>query len=182
MTTESNAAELDFFNDCIDELATNLVKEDLGVKEHSTQLGDFMQGDELELSDKIQKGAWAASLLASSDNDEYRRKALAFSVMSYIEYQDTDYEQLYRQYLYITLSRLGNLPAFNNVDPTETETTYAQKIVDDLDSVLGMEIFSTRAEYELEPGLILSRFQRDIYDYLTDGNDVAISGSCRKVL
>ena len=176
MTTESNAAELEFFNDCIDELATDLVKEDLEVQEHSTQLGDFTQGDELDLSDKIQKGAWAASLLASSDNDEYRRKALAFSVMSYVKYRDTDYEQLYRQYLYISLSRLGNLPAFNNVDPTETETTYAQKLVDDLDSVLGMEIFSTRSEYKLDPGLVLSRFQRDIYGHLTDGKDVAISG------
>lgn len=176
MTTESNAAELEFFNDYIDELATDLVKEDLGVQQHSTQLGDFSQGNELELSEKIQKGAWAASLLASSDNDEYRRKALAFSVMSYVKYRDTNYEQLYRQYLYITLSRLGNLPAFNNVDPTETETTYAQKLVDNLDSVLGMEIFSTRAEYEVEPGLVLSQFQRDIYDYLTDGKDVAISG------
>jgi hypothetical protein len=161
-------------------MATELVREDLGVSSHGFSLGDF-SGDTVGSVDeeKIRKCAWIASVLASGDEDEYRRKALAFGIMGYIratEEDDNDVkEEVYRRYLYIILSRLGNLPAFNNVDSTETEVTFEEQLVASLDSILATELVSTREEYELNPGTVLSKFQDDIYTYLTEGRDVAIS-------
>lgn len=115
-------------------------------------------------------------MLASSESDEHRRKALAFSILSYIKYQDKEYEELYRQYLYIVLSRLGNLPAFDNVDATETGITFEREALDSLDAILASELITTRHEHAIQDGFVLSRFQREIYGHLIEGGDVAISG------
>lgn len=177
MSTYSVASELDFFNECLDELAVELVRNDLGVESHGHNLSDF-QGIPVGSVDdeKLNKSAWVASLLASSDKDEHRRKALAYGVLSYIRKQDTEQKDIYQRYLYIILSRLGNLPAFENVDPTETELSFAEQLVQSLDSILRTELVATREEYEIESGPTLSKFQKDIYNNLTAGRDVAISG------
>lgn len=177
MSTYSNAADLDFFNECLDNLTVELVKDDLDIKTHGHKLDDF-DGDSVGTVDEeeMKKSAWVASLLASSEEDEHRRKALAFGVLSYTKHENDEKENIYRRYLYIILSRLGNLPAFDNVDPTETGATFEKQLVKSLDSVLGTELITTRQEYKVNLGPTLSRFQRDIYNYLLEGRDVAISG------
>ena len=177
MSSYENAAELEFFNDCLDTLTTELVREDLNVEIHGQKLDDFGDDSVGSVDEKeVQKSAWVASLLASSNNDEHRRKALAFGILSYTRHEDTEKEDIYRRYLYIILSRLGNLPAFKNVDSTESEITFENQLVKSLDSVLGSEMMATRQNYEIELGPTLSKFQKDIYTHLKDGRDVAISG------
>lgn len=176
MSTKSIASRLEFFNECLDELVIELVRRDLGVEYRRSELSDFTDDMDLSIEEKIQKSAWTASLLASSEDDEHRRKALAFSILSYIKYQDGEYEELYRQYLYIVLSRLGNLPAFDNVDATETGITFEQDALHSLDAILASELLTTRNDHSIMDGYVLSRFQREIYGHLIEGRDVAISG------
>jgi helicase len=181
VSTYEAASEIEDFNRCLNEMATELVREDLRVSSHGFSLTDFSEDPVGSVDEeKVRKCAWIASVLASGDKDEYRRKALAFGVMGYIratEKDDNDVkEEVYRRYLYIILSRLGNLPAFNNVDSTETEVTFEEQLINSLDSILATELVSTREEYELDAGTVLSKFQDDIYTHLIEGRDVAISG------
>jgi nucleoside-triphosphatase THEP1 len=177
MSTYDNASELEFFNNCLDTLTTELVREDLNVDVHSQKLDDFDDDSVGSVDDgEVEKSAWVASLLALSDDDEHRRKALAFGILSYTRHENTEKEKIYRKYLYIILSRLGNLPAFKNVDSTETDVSFENQLVKSLDSVLGSELIATRQEYEIELGPTLSAFQKDIYNHLREGMDIAISG------
>ncbi|WP_336024764.1 DEAD/DEAH box helicase [Halobellus salinisoli] len=181
MSTYEAAAQLDFFNQCLDELVVELVRDDLDVRSHGFGLDEFAETPVRSVDEEeVNKCAWIASVLASSGNEDHRRKALAFGVLSYIRSTKNDVneaqEEAYRRYLYIILARLGNLPAFNNIDATETELTFEQQLVRSVDSVLGAELVSTRDEYELESGPILSKFQNDIYKHLIAGRNVAISG------
>lgn len=178
-STYDIAADFDVLNDSLDVLTLEIVREDLGI-EDSVQRGfdEFYRDsihDEIDEED-IQQSAWLASVLANSDTDDYKRKALAFGILSYLRYRGTEHESLYERYLYIILSRVGNLPAFNNVRRTEGQISFEKQLIDSLDSVLSFELESNLNEYEIDGGKVFSDFQKEIYDLLIEGKDIAISG------
>jgi hypothetical protein len=125
MSTYESVASKKFFNKCLDLLTTELVKEDLDVEAHQQQLGSYETIDE----EQIRKSVWVASVLASSDEEEHQRKALAFGILSYLKYREGENQKVYERYLYIILSRLGNLPAFENVNPVETPSSYEEQLL-----------------------------------------------------
>jgi DNA replication protein DnaC len=180
-STYENAANFEVFNDCLDALTIDLIKSDLGIVEQEqeqTGLNEFREDDSSkEITDEeMRKSAWLASVLASSDDETHNRKALSFGILAYLRYQENNQNQLYEQYLYIILSRVGNLPAFNNVRRAEGQLSFENQLINSLDSVLGMELESNLNEYEIDEGKVLSSFQKQIYDLLLEGKNVAISG------
>lgn len=166
MSTYSAASEIEFFNQCIDNLAKELFYEDIGR----------LQWRGLASEENISKSAWVASILASSDDDEHRKKALAFGILAYLKFQGGNREDMYERYLYIILSRLGDLPAVENLVEGGERDQYDREVVSSFDSVLSMELGSNLGEYGIKGGGYLSDFQSDIYDALSAGKDVAISG------
>ncbi|KMT45717.1 hypothetical protein EL22_28750 [Halostagnicola sp. A56] len=178
-STYEIAADFEVFNKCLDALAINLIKKDLGVdQQKQTGLDEFfVEESSQEISDgDIEESAWIASVLASSDNDVHKRKALSFGILAYLRNRDEDQESLYERYLYIILSRVGNLPAFNNVRRAEGQLSFRHQMMQSLDSILELELGSNLDKYEIDDGKIFSEFQKQIYDLLVDGKDVAISG------
>lgn len=178
-STYENAADIEVFNECLDALSVNLIKEDLGVDQQKQAGLDefFVEGSSQEISDEdIKESAWIASVLASSDNDVHKRKALSFGILAYLRYRDGNQEPLYERYLYIILSRVGNLPAFNNVRRAEGQLSFRHQMMESLDSILELELGTNYNKYEINEGKIFSDFQKQIYDLLVDGKDVAISG------
>ncbi|WIV67012.1 DEAD/DEAH box helicase [Natrialbaceae archaeon AArc-T1-2] len=187
MSTYDTIEELDVFNHCLDELSIDLIKNDLGAEEvqgtnGEIDWGKWGSGDEEILPgsldhEEVEKGALAASLLASSNDDVHKRKALAFGILAYLKYHhEEEFEEMYERYLYVILSRVGNLPAFQNVKQTEGRVQFEYDLLESLDSVLSTEIDMNLSRYSMEDGGVLSGFQRQIYDYLIEGKDVAISG------
>lgn len=167
MSTYSEANEIEFFNHCIDNLAEDLFYEDIN---------DPQWMREFETEENIRKSAWIASILASSDDDEHRRKALAFGILAYLKYRDSPREDVYERYLYVILSRLGDLPAVENLVVEGGREEYDRELVSSFDSVLSMELGTNLDEYGIEGGGYLSEFQNEIYEVLTAGKNVAISG------
>ncbi|CQH63563.1 probable DEAD/DEAH box helicase (plasmid) [Halobacterium hubeiense] len=179
MDTYSVAAELESFNRCLDQMAENLIRDDLGVRETGglSNWGNQTISPHGDLTqENVEKSAWVASFLASSDDSEHKRKALAFGILSYLHYNDTEYEEMYERYLYIILSRVGNLPAFRNVKRSESRVNFKADLIHSLDSVLGTELGTNSSRYSLENGDVLSEFQKEIYEHLLAGRNVAISG------
>ena len=166
MSTYSEANEIKFFNRCIDNLAKELFYLDI---DRPIGLG---YTDE----QRVRKSAFVASILASSDEDEHRTKALAFGILSYLTHRHTNKEGVYERYLYIILSRLGDLPAVANLLEGDDREGYDRKVVSAFDSVLSMELGTYLNEYGIEGGGYLSKFQTEIYEALNAGKDVAISG------
>jgi superfamily II DNA or RNA helicase len=167
MSTYENAADLEFFNDCLDTLIKDLLYNDLGVTDYR-----WDQNPE----SKLQKSAWVASLLASSDDEEHQSKALSFAILAYIEKRGTDDEEMYERYLYIVLSRIGNLQTFNTVRRERVDVSFEEELISSLDSALGLELSSDLQQHELGDGTVLSSFQKDILNALQAENDIAISG------
>lgn len=167
MSTYDSANGIDFFNDCLNSLAKELFYDDV----------DRERGIEgFTPESKIRKSAWVASILASSENDEHRRKALAFGILAYVKYRNGSREELYERYLYIILSRLGDLPAVGNLVEGEERKEFDREMVSSFDSLLTIELGSYLNEYSMEGGGYLSDFQNEIYKALSEGKDVAISG------
>jgi len=178
-STYEIAAGFDVLNDCLDTLTTELIKSDLGISgREQTGIDKFREGSEPKeiTNEDLQKSAWLASVLASSNEDTHKRKALSFGILAYLRFQGEDQEPLYERYLYIILSRIGNLPAFNNVRRAEGQLSFEDQLINSLDSVLGMEMESNLDEYGIDEGKIFSEFQKRIYNSLIDGKNVAISG------
>lgn len=167
MSTYSEANEIEFFNECIDNLSAELFYEDI---DRSQWMREF------ESEENIRKSAWIASILASSDDDDHRKKALAFGILSYLKYRGGPREDVYERYLYIILSRLGDLPAVENLLDRDEREGYDRALVSSFDSVLSMELGTNLGEYAIGDGDYLSDFQSNIYEALTAGKNVAISG------
>lgn len=167
MSTYENASNLDFFRESLNALIKDLLHNDLGVS--IRRWGD-------NPPQKTQKSAWVASLLASSDDESHQSQALSFAILSYIKYRNTEHQEIYERYLYIILSRVGNLQTFETVRREEAEVKFEEELISSLDSALSLELSTDLDEYELDDGTVLSSFQKDILDALTAGKDVAISG------
>ena len=166
MSTYTEANEIEFFNECIDNLVTELFYEDIGRP----------QWMGVANKENIRKSAWIASILASSDDDEHRRKALGFGILAFCKYRDTSHSNVYERYLYIILSRLGDLPAVENLLEGDEREGYDQRVVSSFDSALSLELSTYLEEYAIENGHYLSEFQAEIYHALSEGKNVAISG------
>ncbi|QLC34351.1 DEAD/DEAH box helicase [Halarchaeum sp. CBA1220] len=167
MSTYDNASELEFFRESLNSLIKDLLHDDLDVT--TSRWNDNPPS-------QIQKSAWVASLLASSDDEEHQSEALAFAILAYIKYRDEEYSEVYERYLYIVLSRVGNLQTFDTVRREEAEASFEEELISSLDTALSLELSTDLERYELDDGTILSSFQKEILDALNAEKDVAISG------
>jgi len=166
MSTYSAANEIEFFNDCLDQLTTELFRRDINQPDRWGYISD----------EKLRKSAWVASILASSDDDEHRKKALAFGILAYLRKRESDQKDLYERYLYIILSRVGDLPAVGNLVDDDEREEFETDLISSFDTVLSTEMETYRQFYAVGDGDYLSEFQNEIFQALTDGKDVAISG------
>lgn len=149
MSTFSSAASMDVFVDSIDELTKFVFYRDIG------------QHYEMEVSQKeLKKSAWISSLLANSDEDEHRKKALSFAALYYVAKRDGEREPLYRRYLYTVLSRLGNIPTANALaDQFEGERVE----IAERGSLLDAEISFTEEFYRFDDETIFTDFQNRVW-------------------
>lgn len=167
MSTYKNASNLEFFKESLNALIKDLLHDDLGVSASRWEANP---------PEKIQKSAWVASLLASSDDESHQSQALSFAIIAYIKYRDTEHQEIYERYLYIILSRVGNLQTFETVRQEEGDVRFEEELISSLDSALSLELSTDLDEHELNDGTVLSSFQKEIFDALTAGKDIAISG------
>lgn len=174
MSTFSEANEIEFFNGCLDGLAIELFYENNDIDPGLNRFTE--QGIHFPDEQTIQKSAWVASILASSPDEEHKKKALAFAILAYTKYQGEEEEELYERYLYIILTRIGNLPAVGSFIPDNQREEFDQSLISSFDSVLSFEMETYREQYDFGDGDYLSQFQSQIYQALAEGDDVAISG------
>ena len=149
MSTFSSAAEIDVFVNSIDELTKYVFYEDIG------------ENYEIEVSEKeLRKSTWICSLLASSEDDQHRKKALSFAVLYYVSKRDEKREPLYRRFLYTILSRLGNIPTANALadqfDGDRIEIT-------EEGSLLDAEINFTEEFYRFDDDIVFTDFQKRVW-------------------
>jgi len=155
MSTYGSAAEMDVLIDSIDELTKHVFYDEIGE--------DY----EVNVSEKeLKKAAWISSLLANSDDDNHRKKALSFAVLYYVSKRGKEgQEPLYRRFLYTILSRLGNIPTANALaDKFETESV---QISED-GSILDAELNFTEEFYRFNDEVILTDFQKRIWENLNE--------------
>lgn len=163
MSTYDEASDIELFNQCLDGLVEHLFYEDIGISktvEFTTQ--------------ELQQSAWIASILASSQEPEHKEKALSFGVLAYLYKKDTTNELLYERYLYIIMSRVGNLPGTVGLLNNEQYDDVDQEQV--FDSILGLELENNEAAYRIDESTLLSSFQMEVWKSLSEGRNVAISG------
>lgn len=163
----SEVDEIQFFNKTLDNLAKELFHEDNNL---STLFRSFTT------EKRIKKSAFIASVLASSPDEKHKKKALAFAILAYTKYKGEEKEDLYKRYLYIILSRIGDLPAIGSFVSDEERKEFDRTLLTSFDSVLSTELDSYRETYRYDEEHYISEFQKDILEVLSDGDDVAISG------
>lgn len=154
MSTFSSAAEMDVFVNSIDELTRCVFYDDIGKKY------------EMNVSEReLRKSAWISSLLANSEDDQHRKKALSFAVLYYVSKREQEREPLYRRYLYTILSRLGNIPTANALadqfEGSNIEITEGGSLLD-------AEINFTEEFYRFDDDTIFTDFQKRIWANLDD--------------
>jgi len=87
MSTYEEAYELDFFNSCLDKLAKDIFYSDIGSEQR------------IKIPQKeLEKSAWIASVLSSSDNEEHQKKALAFATLLVLYTDNEEERRLYEKY------------------------------------------------------------------------------------
>lgn len=163
MSTYSEATNIEFFNTCLDNLVEELFYRDIGSKKSAKIT-----------KQEIQKSGWIASILASSQDEAHKEKALAFGILAYLQHKGTEDELLYERYLYITLSRVGNLPGTSGLLTPVNDNERGQFSA--FDSILRFELENNEAAYRIDDDTLLSSFQREIWEALSQGMNVAISG------
>jgi Lhr-like helicase len=154
MSTYSSAAEMDVFVNSIDELTRCVFYDDIG------------ENYEMDISEReLRKSAWISSLLANSEDDQHRKKALSFAVLYYVSKREEEREPLYRRYLYTILSRLGNIPTANAL----ADQFEGDKIeITEGGSLLDAEINFTEEFYRFNNDIIFTDFQKRIWANLDD--------------
>lgn len=167
MALFDEANEIEFFNNCIDQLAKELFYDDNDLRKGLVRF---------PTDTEMRKAAWIASVLANSSEDEHRRKALSFAILAYLKYQDDEREPLYERYLYVILSRIGNLPAVGSFVHEDEQQEFEQTLISSFDSILSLEMGTNRERYQLNGDQYISGFQSDILQALSEGYDVAVSG------
>jgi len=152
MNSYDTANNLDFFNECLDQLIAERFLLSLGETPRT----------EISRSE-MRKSAWVASYLANSDDSEHKQKSLNFSVLSYLRERDSEYEDIHLEYLYVILSRLGSTPV--------AEATVAnisgqseQPLVSS--GMLQSELNLKREFFRLNDETVLTSFQYDIWNHL----------------
>ncbi len=145
---------MEVFVKSIDELTKSVFFEDIG------------QEYEIQVSDKdLKKSAWISSLLADSDDDQHRKKALSFAVLLYVSKREGEQEPLYRRYLYTILSRLGNIPTANALaDQFEGDVIE----ITEAGSLLDAEINFTEEFYRFDDEIIFTEFQKRVWANLDE--------------
>lgn len=178
-TTYESAASSDLLRDCLHQLTAERLFNDLGLAR------------EVTIEDgKLRRAAWIASLLANSDDNSHRQLALSFAVLAY-HHADGQTTELYRNYLQTVMSRLGNVPVaqqyFDNDRPAVTTTPSGPEDPEDgVPATLKYEIQGTEAHYTVETtdeesevnegSLVLTQFQKRVWQELVAGGDTAFSG------
>lgn len=177
-STYDSAARSDLLRNCLEQLATERLLDDLGV-DHEVTVGDG----------KLRRAAWIASLLANSDNDDHRQLALSFAVLAYHHADDEAAEELYRNYLQTVMSRLGNVPVagqyFDDEPAVATGPSGPDEPADGVPATIKYELQGTEAHYTVDIGdgedaardpLVLTQFQKRVWEQLESGDDAAFSG------
>ncbi|WP_199719655.1 DEAD/DEAH box helicase, partial [Halorubrum sp. Atlit-26R] len=149
MSTYSSAAKMEVFNESLDELTKCVFYTDIG-KEYEPEVSE----------QELKKSAWIGSLLANSEDDTHRKKALSFAVLYYVQNRKNEREPLCRRYLYTVLSRLGNTPTANALaDRIEDDNV---KIAEE-GSLLDAEIHFTEEFYRFNKETIFTDFQKRVW-------------------
>ncbi|WP_135827106.1 DEAD/DEAH box helicase [Halorussus ruber] len=179
-TTYESAANSDLFRNCLEQLAVERLFTDLGLDRNVT-VDDS----------RLRRAAWIASLLANSDDETHRQLAVSFAILAYHHADSERNEELYRNYLFTVMSRLGNVPVVQSYFGDGSETAVASgpsgpnDPEDGIPETLKYELEGTEAHYSVGTNntatggvddLVLTRFQKDVWDELVTGRDTAFSG------
>lgn len=154
MSVYSNVAENQILISTIDDLAENILSREVGIKP-----------DKEITQEKLEKAAWFGSLLANSEEDAHREKALTLAALIYVTHQDTEQEPLYRKYLYTILTRIGSIPTANAVaENSEKEQLEASEG----GSILDSEIEYMEDFYRFDKDTIFTDFQEKVWRNLDE--------------
>ncbi|KAA9404154.1 DEAD/DEAH box helicase [Haloarcula sp. CBA1131] len=179
-STYESAANSDLFRNCLERLALKRLFADLGLDRDVTV-------DDSQL----RRAAWIASLLANSDDNDHRQLAVSFAILAYHHMDGEIGKDLYRNYLFTIMSRLGNVPVVQSYFEDEAETAVSagpsgpNDPEDGIPETLKYELRGTEAHYSVLTDdtdaeglddLILTRFQKNVWEELADGRDTAFSG------
>lgn len=153
------------FNDVIEQLTFNQFIADQNHDEH------------IKINfPLIKRSIWIASILAKSDNENHCRKVQLFAMLSHLAYKDN---QDIERATFLLLARIGNLtasrhlPNYGNLyhpNPNEQDESF--------DALLDLELAIETSDKTLFEGdfpIILTRFQKDLWQKLNSNSNLSIS-------
>ena len=166
-TTYDYLFENDVLNNLIDVLTIKQF-----IRESNTVLSeeyvDLVNYSEIDLS----KAVFFASILALSKKDNHQQKALAFSILTYLEKKDITFSQ----FCYLILSRTTNIHQGRHL--IEYVDSQNDQFLRPSDVILDMELSVNRSLYRLDlpdVKIHLNRFQKTLWDVLSQNDLIAIS-------
>jgi len=144
------------------------------LRESGAQLIDWDPKHNNQLQDTdLKRAAFLTSVLASSNKDEHRQKAMSFAILAYLDKPNIQFAS----FCYLILSRADNIQQGQHL----TKVLKNEKFLLKYDEILNLEISSKRALALLQltdtPPIYLSHFQRQLWQSLqTNTHITAISG------
>lgn len=128
--------------------------------------------------DELKKSVWLVSILASSDNQIYQRKAQLFTSLLFLNNQE-NIEIL--KVCYVMFSRLGNLTAtkfLKNLYDKEQDNPIELKSKYDFGDFLTQELIFERERKIIESqdkSYLITEFQKELWEGLKIKKEIAIS-------
>lgn len=120
--------------------------------------------------EKVKKGIWLCSILATSAEDKHRKKAQLFAALVYLHYKNNF---AIEQACYVIFSRVGNLVATRLFD------NFSTLAEDGFDAVLNLELAKEWNQKTITLSetdkVIASRFQKELWDDLNSKQQISIS-------
>lgn len=166
-TTYDYLFENDILNNLIDVLTIKQF-----IRESNTILSEEYFDRVIYSEINLSKAVFFASILALSKNDNHQQKALAFSILAYLEKKDITFSQ----FCYIILSRTNNIHQGRHL--VEYVDSQNDQFLRPSDVVLDMELSVNRSLSKLilpDMKIHLNQFQKTLWDVLSQNDLIAIS-------
>lgn len=131
--------------------------------------------DRIEFIDEkqVESASFLASILSSSDDENHQLKAIAFGVLTFLNYpDDTRFENL----CYIILSRTGNIQLSKHLK--SYSTFELSDAINHFDNILKIELATSHFSSGLKIGdekILTSNYQMNIWDAMNNFQGISIS-------
>ncbi|MCU6708007.1 DEAD/DEAH box helicase [Paenibacillus sp. J5C_2022] len=159
--TFDSAFNHEVLNDSIDILTKNQFILDNNIQQQLIEIP----------KEKLRKANWLSSILALSPDEAHQQKALNFSTLCYLQYNN----DLYLRNCYLTQSRTGNIPLSKHLNGLFNKGNFSNSFNTLLDIEMGLQRFDSIINIDNHE-FVSTRFQKKLWKALQEEpSNIAIS-------